>query len=140
MYFLAHLLLASLSTRSISQCQQVFCILINFRKMNQPTKIIIIDQSSPIPNYLLSMITELLKSLVVTSQRVDLSAKRLACLNRESSPGVSSYPSISKSIRSKQAAGFYKGKTTWISSCHSIKLYTLFCRVLFWRVQFQASC
>ena len=32
--------------------------------MNQPAKIIIIDQGSPISNYLLSMITELLKSLV----------------------------------------------------------------------------
>jgi len=68
MYFLAHFLLAFLSTRSISQWQQFFCILINFRKMNQPTNIIIIDQGSPIPNYLLSMITELLKSLVVATE------------------------------------------------------------------------
>ena len=44
----------------------IFCIF--FRKMNQPTNIIIIDQGSPIPNYLLSMITELLKSLVVATE------------------------------------------------------------------------
>ena len=36
--------------------------------MNHPAKIIIIDQGTPIPSYLLSMITELLKSLVVSTE------------------------------------------------------------------------
>jgi hypothetical protein len=58
--FLVHKIYLTMTT--------IFCILINFRKMNQPTNIIIIDQGSPIPNYLLSMIKELLKSLVVATE------------------------------------------------------------------------
>jgi PII-like signaling protein len=38
------------------------------KKMNHPTKIIIIDQGTPIPKYLLSMITEVINSLVVTTE------------------------------------------------------------------------
>ncbi len=64
--FLAHLLLAF--HKIYLTMTTIFCILINFRKMNQPTNIIIIDQGSPIPNYLLSMIKELLKSLVVATE------------------------------------------------------------------------
>ena len=57
--FLVHKIYLTMAT--------IFCIF--FRKMNQPTNIIIIDQGSPIPNnYLLSMITELLKSLVVATE------------------------------------------------------------------------
>ena len=37
-------------------------------KMNHPTKILIIDQGTPIPKYLLSMITEVINSLVVTTE------------------------------------------------------------------------
>lgn len=50
------------------ECFTVHIQFLYFRNMNQPANIIIIDQGTPIPRYLLSMITELLKSLVVTTE------------------------------------------------------------------------